>query len=291
VTRPKLSVIVPFLGARSDLAAVASRFAGICTADDELLIVDNSAPGHSDADLTPALDGARVVRAGGVASSYHARNAGAAEATSEWLLFCDADTEPQADLLDAYFRPGPGERTGILAGAVRDHALGDGVAARLARETGAMEQRPTLENRYMPYAITANCAVRAAAFREAGGFEDAIRSGGDADLCWRIQRLGWQLEERPSALVHHRNRETMGALWRQRLRHGAGAAWLERRYPGAMPAWGLAALVRDSGARLAHGARALAEGDRERAAIEAGVVSGWWAFELGRRTSNRAPRR
>lgn len=288
MARPSVTVVVPFLGSDAELAAVARRFAGLRRRrSDGVAIADNSPRPRRD----PGVEGVRVVRAAGLASSYFARNAGAATAAGEWLVFCDADTEPVAALIEAYLDPPPGERTAILAGGVRDHPEGGSLAARLARQTGAMGQRASLDNPYMPYAITANCAIRAEAFREAGGFEPAVRSGGDADLCWRIQRLGWRLEERPGALVDHRNRATMRELWRQRARHGAGAAWLEGRYPGAMPRWGAAALLRDSGRRLAAGLAALGRGQPGEAALAAAEVSGWWAFEAGRRTPNRARRR
>jgi hypothetical protein len=280
-----MSLIVPFLGSESELAAVAERFSRVALGPgDELLIVDNGRRSLRP----PRGTGARVIHAGKVRSSYFARNAGAKEATGEWFVFCDADVDPAADLLDAYLEREPAERTGVLAGGVQDHVEGTSLAARLARETSAMSQRASLGNSFMPYAITANCAVRAEAFREAEGFEPLVRSGGDADLCWRLQRLGWELEERPGARVDHRNRSTMRELWSQRRRHGSGAAWLGRRYPGAMPPWSAPALIRDSGRRLASAARSAAQGDREAAALDAAIVSGWWAFELGRYTSNRA---
>jgi hypothetical protein len=53
----------------------------------------------------------------------------------------------------------------------------------------------------------------------------------------------------------------------------AAARWLAHRFPGAMPKWNLLALSRDSAAQLRRGDLAL----------QAAVVSGWWAFELGRR--------
>lgn len=286
--RPPVTIVVPFAGSGAELDVVVRRFAAVKRGDgDEVIVVQNSPSGPG----AGAADDVRIVPAPEVASSYYARNRGAELAQGEWILFCDADTEPDAGLVDSYFEPVPDERTGILAGAVHDHVAGDSLAARLARETAAMSQRTTLDNPFMPYAITANCAIRAAAFRQAGGFEASIRSGGDADLCWRLQRLGWGIEERPGAAVQHQNRPTMRAVWRQRLRHGAGAGWLESRYPGAMPRWGLAALVRDSSRRLAGAARSGIAGRREAAALEAAEVSGWWAFELGRRLPNRAARR
>lgn len=286
--RPAVTIVVPFVGSADELAALARRFGAVRrTPADEIVISDNS-PEPVAQPAASATDGLRFVHDNAIASPGHARNVGAAAAAGEWILFCDDDTDPEPDLLERYFEPRPGERTAILAGGVADEADGDGLAARLARATEPLSQDQTLSNPYLPFAVTANCAFRADAFNAVGGFEAGIFLGEDADLCWRLQRAGYELERRDAARVRHRSRATMPALWRQRMRHGAGCDWLRRRYPGAMPRWGFAALVRDSAVRLGTGARARAAGKRGALALEAAVVSGWWAFEIGRRTSNDA---
>ncbi|MGI8631484.1 MAG: glycosyltransferase family 2 protein [Solirubrobacterales bacterium] len=287
--RPSVAIVVPFLGSAPERERVAARFGTLTRQPGERVIIVDNGPRRI---ASRESGGVTVLWAGEVASSYYARNAGAAATDGEWIIFCDADTEPTVSLIDGYFAEAPWAGTGLLAGAVRDHPGGQGPVAALARATGAMAQQTTLSHPYLPYAVTANCAVRRAAFEEAGGFEPGVRSGGDADLCWRLARLGWELEARPGALVDHRNRETLPALWNQRLRHGSGAAWLHRRYPGSMPAWSPHALARDSALELTGAARrAAADGDWRAAAVEAVKVSGWWAFELGRLRSNVARRR
>jgi GT2 family glycosyltransferase len=274
--RPRASVIVPFLGPAAALDAVARRFASVLSDDDELFVSYN-APGELP---VAAPEGAVLLWDGRYGSPGAARNAAAARAHEEWLVFSDADCEPDAGWLDGFFATPPAERVGVLAGAVRDVAAGDGLAARVARETGALDQRAALRNSYLPYGVTANLAVRAEAFASVGGFAVPRRIAEDADLSWRLQRAGWALEERRRAVVAHRSRETLVELWRQRAQNGAAARWLAARYPGAMPKWNLAALARDSVAQLR----------RNDLALQAAVVSGWWAFELGRRAPAWMPR-
>jgi Glycosyl transferase family group 2 len=279
--RAPVSVIVPFVGSGPELAEVCARFARALGPADELLVAYNAPSAF------PPLETASLVWDGPRGSPGSARNAAAARAAGEWLAFADTDCEPAPGWLERFFEPPPGEQVGVLAGGVSDEAAGNGVAARVVRATGALDQAATLRNAFLPYGVTANLAVRAAAFREVGGFETERRIAEDADLCWRLQRAGWALEERPQARVAHGSRETLPALWRQRAQNGAAARWLAARYPGAMPKWSLLGLCRDSARRLAHGARRGPDG----AILEAGVVSGWWAFELGRRAPGWMARR
>lgn len=227
--RPSAAVIVPFAGPQAELDEMQARLARLhLRPDDEVLLVDNR-PGGS------ARPG--VLHAAAHASSWYARDAGAAATTGEWLVFVDADTRPDPELVDRYFDPPPGVRVGVLAGGVRDWSTVDTACSRYVSARRKMDQGLTLAHPYRPYAQTANCAVRRSAFAAVGGFAPGAGSSaaGDADLCWRLQAAGWLLESRPAAVVDHENRARFRDLFRQLARHGAGIAWLERRYPGSEP--------------------------------------------------------
>ena len=152
-------------------------------------------------------------------------------------MFIDADTEPAEDLLDRYFDPPPAERTGLLAGGVRDQPVPAGGKAvlRYAYLRGSMAQDDTLRFEPWGYPKTANLACRRAAFDEVGGFRDEIRAAEDADLTFRLRAAGWEVERRDAAEVLHQNRQTVRAFIKQRAMHGAGGAWLNREYPGSFP--------------------------------------------------------
>jgi len=162
----------------------------------------------------------------------------------------------------------------------------ESLASRYARLRGLIDQSNTL-HMARPYAKTANCAVRREAFERAGGFVDDIRSGGDADLCFRLHEAGWEFETRPDAVVEHRARRRLVALLGQRARHGSGAEWLEQRYPGFA---GPRRRLRRVAVALLYGVAgsfvSLARRDSEEALTRAldPLING--AFELGRRVPN-----
>ena len=279
--------MLPFRGPEAQLAAVLERLGGLDLEPGDSVTVADNRPGAADRE---GSGGVRVLGAGELQTSYHARNRAAARGTAPWLVFLDADVLPTADLLARYFDPVPGERVGVLAGAVVDEepAADDRTsAARYAWLKSSMSQEITLADDRFAFAQTANAAVRRVAFEQVGGFEAGVRSGGDADLCFRVRAAGWELERREAAAVVHRNRQTVPRMLAQRARHGAGAAWLSERWPGALPRRHWPGLAWWSVKRAAAGAGAAARGDRDAALL--GLLDGpaVWAFELGRLIPNR----
>ena len=225
--RPSVSVIVPFFGdaAAADTTLRALRVIEL-RAGDELLVADNT----EDGVLAARCDEGFATQA--KRQPYSARNEAAVRAKGEWLLFTDADCRPRADLLDAYFEPMPGEHVGALAGVIVAANDGGTLAQRYAADRRLLSSELFLAHPYKPMGVTANLLVRRAAFEAVGGFAEGIRSGGDADLCWRLQDAGCTIEHRPRAVVAHEHRATVRALVRQAARTAAGTRWLEQHHPG-----------------------------------------------------------
>lgn len=288
--RPPVDVVVPFAGAASDLEATVRRLSALrLGARDTLVIVDNRPPGAVPVTLGEGR--ARVLRAPELQSPAFARNRGAAAGSGEWLVFIDADVEAPADLLEHYLESPPHPRTAVLAGAVLppvSSAQRESTATRFAALRGHMSQQLTLERGRWSFAQTANCAVRRRAFASVDGFREHLRTGEDADLCFRLAALGWRLEARPGAAAHHHHRSTLPALLRQCALHGAGAAWLDHAYPGSFPPRRRIGLCWWTLRRLASAGVGLLRGDADAALLGALDPPTVWAFELGRVLPNRA---
>ena len=230
MSRPTVSVVVPFAGRQADAERAAQRLRALAIrTGDELILADNS-------DTVPALPAPpTVVRAPGERSPAHARNAGASRSSGDWILFLDADTVAPSDLLDRYFASPVGGHVGALAGEIRP-APGDlSLASRYAARRNFLSARAHLAHPYRPRAAAANLMVRRSAFMAAGGFREGVRTAEDTDLCWRLQDLGWTLELRPDAIVEHQYRTSVRELAAQWRAYAAGRAWLAREYPGFHP--------------------------------------------------------
>lgn len=284
--RPAADIVVPVAATAAELRAVVLRMRGVrLRPGDTLTVVDNRGVGVAEPE---------VLVAAGAPTSYFARNAGAARGHAPWIVFLDADVRPPADLLDRLLAgPEPDAAVGVIAGGVRDEPVGVNgpVAARFAELQAVMAQDATFDRGRWGFAKTAHAAVRREAFSAVGGFRPSVRSGGDADLSWRVADLGWTLEHRPSAAVVHASRPALRQMLAQRFRHGSGAAWLDREHPGSLPARRWPGLLWWGVRRAAAGATAAARGDRDGAIL--GLLDGpaTWAFELGRRVPNRPLRR
>jgi GT2 family glycosyltransferase len=222
--RPNVNVIVPFRGSADERRRVEERLKALeLRPGDSVTIVDNT-PGSGNADAA-------------IPTPAYARNRGAARGGGDWLVFFDADTEPRPDVLDRYFDPPPGPRTGLIGGGVIDEpAPADApLVARYAHLRRAMSQEDTFGWGEWAYPKTANVACRRAAFEEVGGFREHIRAAEDADLTYRLRDAGWEVERREEAAVVHASRKTLRGLIAQQAVWGAGGAWVDRTYPGAVP--------------------------------------------------------
>jgi glycosyl transferase family 2 len=229
MARPPVDVVVPFAGSDDELRRLQGRLRGLrLSAEDTLTIVDNR-PGGSKSDRD---DG--IVRAPERQSSYYARNRGVSRGRAPWIVFVDADLEVAADLVDRYFDEPPQPETALLIGQIETVLETPTLVARYGFQRRHLNNESVSKPGW-EYGQTANAAVRRDAFEAIGGFADQVRSGGDADLAFRLRAAGYASERRPRAVVRHPPRSTLPSVVRQFARYGSGSQWLHERYPGFAP--------------------------------------------------------
>ena len=282
MARPAVSIVVPLYGDRTYARRCAQALARLgLRPGDEVIVADNTPDGVAAAELDGA---ARVVSASEQRSSYFARNAGAAVAAADWLLFTDADCVPCPDLLDRYFAEPIGDRAGAVAGGIAGIADQDSLLSRYARDRNFLDQAEGMHGKGGKAAATGNLMIRRVTFDELGGFAEGIRSAGDVDFCWRMQEAGWTLEQRPEARVEHHHRETLGSFLAMVARYGSGSAWLNERHPGVAPRWPLS--PRELGRSGIDAARHAAAGRFDQSAFRLIDAVGLVAHNVGYRRSN-----
>ncbi len=290
---PFVSVVVPvYNGAETIGACVHALLTQDYPADRrEILVVDNNSTDDT-ARVVRALP-VRYVAERGAQSSYAARNAGVAAARGEILAFTDADCVPAPDWLRRGVAAFADAGVGGVAGVIRPQPPTT-LAQRYAVEAHALSQETALQgNSYRPAAYTANAFYRRAAWEAAGGFDPHVRSGGDADLAWRVQeRAGLRIAYAGDAVVAHRHRESVRGLLRQRRLYGYGSVVNYAKYRGRMAPrtwkhvwWDTLAFARKCGgaavAALGCAARLGRPAWRERAALAALDVLVFGAKKIG----------
>lgn len=202
----------------------------------EVIVADN---GSTDGTLRLVREArawfpqVRAVDASAVRGAGAARNAGAASARGELLLFCDADDVVAPGWVEAMRRAL--DATELVAGRLEWERLND----RTSRRSRALPQTTELQHveplPWLTCAAASNLGIRREVFERIGGFDIAARYLQDTDLCWRAQLDGAHLGFAPDAVVHMRLRRGVRGAWRQGRNSGMGQRWLVTRY-GALAA-------------------------------------------------------
>ncbi|MGH7407334.1 MAG: glycosyltransferase family 2 protein [Candidatus Methylomirabilales bacterium] len=179
-----------------------------------------------EADGPRSLPGVRYVHLPREGRGFgYARNAGIRAAGGELVLFMDDDCEAERGWIEALTAPLRSDARVLgVAGAVMVRDCGPiGYAENiLGFPGGGLRYLDGARGRLVPtrYLSTCNCAYRKEAVLRAGGFpEDARLGGEDFLLAERIAVLG-SCVYAPGAVVYHRPRGRLGAIFRWFVRRG-----------------------------------------------------------------------
>lgn len=194
-----VSIVIPAFNEERLLPRTLSAVRHAATAftdrgwDCEVVVCDNNS-----SDRTPDIvreSGARLVFEP-VNQIGRARNAGAAAARGDWLLFLDADSAPTKALFED-------AATAIASGNV----LFAGAAVRLDDDLPPVESMLVgcwnLASRLLRWMAGSFILVEAGAFREAGGFHPDLYAAEEVDLSRRLKALARRHRKRTIILTRH----------------------------------------------------------------------------------------
>jgi GT2 family glycosyltransferase len=83
---------------------------------------------------------------------------------------------------------------------------------------------------HLPYVAGANAGFMASALREAGGFDEELRSGNDVDVCYRLGLRGYRVGLAPEAVIEHDDRATVTAHFCRFYRYAVYQVLLYAKY-------------------------------------------------------------
>lgn len=230
MSSPFVSVIVPAYNAAATLPSCLAALAAQDYPRDryEVIVVDDGST--DDTAAIAAAAGVRVIRQAN-AGPAAARNAGAAVAQGELLLFTDADCAPVPGWIAALVAP------------LADPQVAGAKGAYLTRQRGVVPRFTQLEyeDRYdrmagaetIDFVDTYSAAYRRDVFQANRGFDTIFPTASveDQELSFRLAEKGYRLVFVPKAQVYHRHNPTLHAYIRRKFFIGYWKALLMRWHP------------------------------------------------------------
>jgi glycosyltransferase involved in cell wall biosynthesis len=187
-----ISVIVPAFNEERLLGDTLANLARVVPEPREIIVCDNNSTDRT----------AEIARAAGATVVFEplnqisrARNRGAAAARGDWLLFVDADSLPSSDLL-LETREAIQSETCLAGGATVEFESREPTVRFWLALWNAT-------SRIMKWAAGSYIFCEAEAFRELGGFSEALYAGEELDLFRRMKRLARRRGKRIVILHRH----------------------------------------------------------------------------------------
>jgi len=209
--RPEISVIIVSRDRPNDLRKMLSCLRFQDVSGFEVIVVTNTPGALDDADHSSPL---RLFDCDEANISV-ARNVGLFAAKGRFIAFCDDDALPDPSwlhhLLAPFCNPDIGGTGGFTRGrngislqwgAVETDLLGEAHPLEIAPDSKPVTFAPSQKS--APVMIGTNCAFRASALKQIGGFDPAFAYYlDDSDISLRLAQAGWKLAIVPKAQVHH----------------------------------------------------------------------------------------
>lgn len=224
--QPFVSVIIPFSNSRRTLMACVNSLLELDYPDYELIFVDNNSDDGS-LDILNGFGRVHVLREK-KQSAYAARNKGIKKAKGKLIAFTDSDCVVKKNWLNELvkeMRPG----VGCVGGLIKAYEVKNAVQERLKN---SLDQERQYKRYELPSIVTANALFRKQVFDDVGGFDDSFFSGGDTDLCWRMQKqTKYKIKLSKKVTVLHNFADTYKDYLRIVKKYYGAKYSLKKKYP------------------------------------------------------------
>ncbi len=150
----------------------------------------------------------------------YARNRALQVCTDKFIAFTDADCVVDSKWLIQLIPWITEEKTGIAGGRII--TPGNSPLA-LFYESRRIVNNEEFSGNYPfspPFLATANIILKMEAVEKVGGFNPEYIVAEDADICWRIQDLGYSLRYIKESIVYHHHRVDCRSMFRQSVEYG-----------------------------------------------------------------------
>jgi len=239
---PVISVVVTCYNKRGTIADCVKSMLNQSLDRYELIVVDDGSTDGSDLILDQFLNNGEVT----VVKESHrgvsaAKNLGIHRSRGRIILFLDGDCVLNHDSLSKLLASF--DDRGCEAGCV-------GGELRALNEDNAIAKTVELiqntADRKWPFG--ANVAYSRKAISQAGGFDELMENGEDAELFLRVKKLGFKWVVNPAVSAKTLNPDSVPRFLKQRFRWGMGYAQLTERHgetftSGVKLCFGLTALL------------------------------------------------
>jgi len=234
---PKYSFIIPVYNRPQEVDELLDSLVSQKSDDFEVIVVEDG----STLDCGSVVDQYKDK----LDLSYHeitnsgpgmARNHGASQSASEWLIFLDSDTlipDHYLAAVDAFLEDNSVDAFG---GADRDRedflsiqkAISYSMTSFLT--TGGIRGSKNSLEKFKPRSF--NMGIRRSVFDELSGF-NAMRYGEDIDFSLRIEEAGLATAYIPGAFVYHKRRTSFKAFFNQIMHSGEARVLLSKLHQGS----------------------------------------------------------